>query len=725
MKYSRQFVIKHSIPNRIRFVIPAIRWNTSLQEKLYNSLDTEQGINWIQVKPKSSSLIVRYQNKIITEKAIISLLEQLFNYQKPQKKQGKEKSNKSTSISFIGLSAYTVGILIRQNFFKLSVAQNFFSPTGLVVTLFALPLLRKGLGSIRQKKVSLESFLGGSIVIASVAGESLAALEILWITHASNLLNKWVNDRSRLAIRDILQVTTKNTYILVDNVEIETAVEQVNPGDTVVLHTGEKISIDGKIIQGEALVDEAVINGRPESIVRKLDDRVFAGTFVRQGVIYVEAEKVGDKTYLSRIIEMVENSLDNKADVQGVADQLAENLIKLGFIFTAGTWLITGSLQRAFTVMLVMSCPCATILAASTAISAALSAAAKNHILIKGGRYLEEVGRAETVYFDKTGTLTENLPQIEKIHNYSDQKTARLLQLAYSAEMHNSHPLALAIKNESERRNLEPITHHVCEYILGKGVRSEIENSEVLVGSKKLLDHFSLSTKNEARHVKQKIKKYEKDGMTVIYIVQDKLLLGIMSFSYQERSKAQGIIDSLRDDGVKKIGMITGDEAESAFRLSGKLGLSPCIPSVMPDEKAEIIKKAKNDGKVIMVGDGINDALALAEADIGIVMGAGGSDVAIEAADIALIKDDLDGIPFVRSLSRSTMEIINQNFWIATGSNIGGVALGALGLLTPTFAGLLHIVHTLGVLANSSRLLLVNPDEYNKSETVENSISID
>jgi manganese/zinc-transporting P-type ATPase C len=680
-----------------------------------SAFDSIQGVHWIRINPGSASLVVRFQQDILSKDRLVGILEQALPVHRRENraritvKATAHQKNNSQTVSFIGLSLYTTYTILRKHYFKQTVTQGFFGPTGLVVTLFAWPLVKKGLKSIVEKRVSLESFLGGSIIASAVAGESLAALEILWITRASERMQSWVTERSRRAIRDILQVTTKNTYILVDDVEIEIAVEQVQAGDIVVLHTGEKIPVDGEITKGQALVDEAVINGRPEPIPRVSGQRVFAGTFVRQGLICVRSNKVGDDTYLARIVEMVENSLDNKAEVQGVADKLAADLIRLGFVFTAGTLVLTGSLQRAFTVMLVMSCPCATILAASTAISAALSTAARNHILIKGGRYLEAVGRAKTVYFDKTGTLTENMPKIEKIHSYSGLKTDLLLQLAYSAEIHNSHPLAMAIKQEAKKRGLDPITHHVCDFILGKGVRSEIQNSEILIGSKKLLDHFSVSLENIGRHVVQQIRRYEKEGKTVIYLVRDGRLIGIIAFSYRRRSDAGAIIERLRRDGIGQIGLITGDELESARLLSADLGLSPCHFSVMPEEKAKIINEIKKaaDG-VIMVGDGINDALALAEADIGIVMGAGGSDVAIEAADIALVKDELMGIPFVRQLSRSTLKTVHQNFWIATGSNIVGAALGATGFLSPAMAGLLHIVHTLGVMANSSRLLSID-----------------
>lgn len=377
---------------------------------------------------------------------------------------------------------------------KRPLAQSFFSPLGLLTSLASLPQVVKGVRKIKEGRVTLESFLGGSIILAAAAGEAKATLEILWITSGKELLKQWISERSQRAIRDILQVTEKDTFILTGRVEVSIPVEQVQPGNTVVLHTGEKFAVDGKIIKGEAVVDEAPITGRAEPETRTRGDQVFAGTFVRQGVIYVQAQEVGDRTYLARVMRMVEDSLENKAPIEGIADQLAKNLIKTAFAVTLAPLIITQSFWRAFTVMLVMACPCATILAASTAISAAINTAARRHILIKGDR-------------------------------------------------------------------------------------------------------------------------------------------------------------------------------------------------------------------VMMVGDGINDALALAEADIGVAMGAGGSEVAIEAADIALVEDDLKGVVYVRGLSRKTIKVVHQNFWIATGSNIIGAALGAAGLLSPVLARLVHITHTLGILANSSRLL--------------------
>jgi cation-transporting P-type ATPase C len=485
-------------------------------------------------------------------------------------------------------------------------------------------------------------------------------------------------------------------------VEVSIPVNQVQPGDTVVLHTGEKIAVDGKIVKGEAVIDDSPITGRAEPVTRAKGDKVFAGTFVRQGVIFVMAQHVGDRTYLARILRMVEDSLENRAPIEGVADRLVQKLIKTGFAVTLATLILTRSAWRAFSVMLVMACPCATILAASTAISAAINAAARRHILIKGGRYLEEAGQANVICFDKTGTLTTNEPELKYLVNFDGLPEDELLRLAYSTEIHNSHPVALAIKTEAQRRGISPIHHNVCEYFLGKGVRSEIHGDEILVGSHKLMEQFAVHPKQ----VKAYLDRVKQQGLTLIFIAKNRELLGVAGFSNQDRRGVADVIRHIRDDGFKKTAMITGDSKYSALEMANRLRFDECRYSLLPEQKADIIKDLRrNSDKVLMVGDGINDALALAEADVGVAMGAGGSEVAIEAADIALVKDDLAGIIYVRELSRKTMTVVHENFWIATGSNVVGVVLGALGWLSPVMAGLVHITHTLGILANSSRML--------------------
>lgn len=709
--------VRHAIPRRLRFKIKSMSFNPDVAERIAAYTQRISGVTDLRTNPRSASLVVRYDDTRVTQSALIASVKEYFDdavnqnvsvsCDCPSSGKPDAKAVKRNFIRFVGLSMVTASVFVKETLLGGIVAQGLFSPVGIIVAIASIPLVKRGMDHIRAGRFSLEVFLGASILVAAGAGEALAALEVLWITSGGELLQSWITEKSRRSIRDILQVTEKNTYLLIDGVEVEVAVSEVSEGDTVVLHTGEKISVDGEIIKGEAVVDESPINGRSEPVLRGQGDKVFAGTFVRQGVIFVRAEKVGDKTYLSRILVMVETSMANRAPIEGVADRLAGNLIKAGFIVTFATYVFTASLWRAFTVMLVMACPCATILSASTAVSAAISAAARHNILIKGGRYLEEAGKADIVCFDKTGTLTTNQPVLQEMIHESGHDENEILQLACSAEKHNFHPIALAIKQEAEKRGIEPIFHDVCEYMLGLGVRSEIHGREILVGSRKMMEKSSVDISG----MNGRLGQYSRRGLTTIFVARDKKLIGVMGFANQDRAGIDRLIGYLARSGVRKTVMITGDEACTATYLSGKLNLTHCFHSVMPEDKAAIINALKKDNhRVLMVGDGINDALALAEADIGIAMGAGGSEIAVESADIALVQDDLNGIIYLHSLSRQTLKVVNQNFWIATGSNVLGVVMGALGILSPVAAGFIHITHSLGIMLNSSRLLTFKPD---------------
>ncbi|MFW6217198.1 MAG: heavy metal translocating P-type ATPase [Desulfohalobiaceae bacterium] len=716
----QSIAIQHSIPGRIRLKIPSIRHNASQAEDCIRHFQNQDGVLTAHSNIKAASLIVRYDPKAVSAQDILDDLSKKSSVALPVPRQNQGSfrtiqqtknadsapSVRSAFVRFLGLSLLTGIVFVRETILKRPMAQVLFSPLGLTVSLAAVPMLTRGVRSLRQKKIRLESFLGGSILAAVVAGESVAALEILWISSGGDLLQAWVNARSRRAIRDILKITAKDTYILQNDVEVSIPVEQVQAGDIVVLHTGEKVAVDGEVIKGQAMVDEAPITGRAEPAAKSPDDTVFAGTFVQQGVIHVQAREVGDRTYLARILRMVEESLDKKAPVEGVADRLAQKLIKVGFAVTAGTLILTRSPWRTFSVMLVMACPCSTVLAASTAVSAALNAAARRHILIKGGRYLEEAGQAEVICFDKTGTLTSKEPELCELHTFNGISEERLLQLAYSTEMHNSHPLAQAISRTAQKQRIEPIQHEVCDYMPGMGVRATIQGQEILVGNFKLMERFEVQSDQVHAYLDQ----VKQQGKTLVFIARDGVLLGVASFASRERPDAAAALDSLRRDGMHTSVLVTGDSKYAAQDMARRLKFDQCHFSILPGDKAEVVRELRSKGhKVFMVGDGINDALALAEADIGVALGAEGAEVAIEAADIALVQDDLHAILYVRTLSHQTLAVIHQNFWIATGTNIAGVALGALGLLSPVMAGLVHITHTLGILANSSRLLAFQP----------------
>ncbi len=754
------YVIQHQIPGRVRIRVPnakqSMEFFASLENDLnnfsfvqslrsnfvcnsivinYNKLDNcyelplERVLEYVNTKAKTLSI-----SRIMKKKQKKNFkLEQYINKQADNQCDccnAKEEKNIlfPALLRFTSLSAIFGTVFLRSLIVRAPISQTLLSPLGLASILFSLPLLKNGYKQLKQKKIALDGFLAVGCIATAASSQALAAFEILWINSGAELLTAFVTEKSRKSISSILQLTSHHTFTLVDGIEVETKVSSLQEGDIVVLHTGEKVCVDGEIIDGHALLDESPISGRAELVQKSIGDTVLAGTFVSQGLIYVCAKEVGDKTYLSRVLCLVEEEIKNKAPIESLADKLARKLIFLGFIATGATYLFTANLQRAFTVLLVMACPCATALSASTAINAAMNVAAKKNILIKGGRYLEELSKVDCVCFDKTGTLTVAEPKLCDIillSNYDKmfeptlpEKNAKdiVLQLVLSTEMHNHHPIAQAIKKEAEKREIMPISHTCCEYFLGMGMMATVEGKEILVGNHKLMEMHNISfiLQNETKKVSayEEVEYLRSKGKTVLFVARDKELIALLSFDNPVRSEAKAIIRNLKKTGVKNIYLITGDEENTAKTLSEELRIHGYFSSVMPNEKADIIKRLQKEyNSVLMVGDGINDAAALVQADIGVAMGAGGSEVAVEAADITLVNDDLCGLIYLHELSKESIKVVHQNFWLATSSNIAGVVMGAFGIINPVLAGTLHIAHTLGVLASSSRLLAYHVDE--------------
>lgn len=602
--------------------------------------------------------------------------------------------------SFVPLTGLMVYQLVREYYYKQPLPQSPLSLMGIVAMIAAVPLLQEAWReTFKERRFTIHQFLAFSLLLGIFMGEALAAFEIIYILRAGMLLEEYVANRSRRAIREMLEVAVKDAHVLVEGREIETPIEALRRGDLVVVRTGEKIPIDGDIEKGEALLNEASITGKSEAVYKAVGDGVYAGSYVDKGVIYVHALKVGGDTYLARIAALVEASLDQKAPLQHRADVLAARLLKLGTLATVATLAITRSFSRAFAVMIVMSCPCATILAASTAVSAALHNAARRRILVKGGVYLEKIGDADVYCFDKTGTITTEEPVVTSVIA-GDEKA--LLYWAASAELHNPHALASAVLRRARELEIVPEQHSMSEHILGNGIMATVLGSTILLGNRRMMSTGNI----DLAEYEQAAQGLIAQGETAVYVAKDGHLLGVIGISHRVRPGAREVVDRLRSGGVKRIVLVSGDERPVAEGLSRQLGLDACYAELLPEDKARVLDQLRREsGTLVMVGDGVNDALALSEADIGIAMGAGGSEVAIEVADIALADSDMRNLIYVRDLSKATLRIAEQNYYLAVGTNLAGVLLGALGRLTPAMGGMIHIAHTLGIMLNSSRLI--------------------
>ena len=736
---SNTFQVKHSIPGRVRVRISRLRQDEEMAGKVVSWLMNSGFAVQVEARPVTGSLIVFYDPEKAEERELLSFLRGWktgihLQTAGPVRQSGEIVRDTGCSLEcrqcrtdskpsffkqiagLVFLTGYVVFVFIKKTIFRQPVSESPLSLTSMVAAVGAWPLLKHAWGDLREGRYrSLFPFLAGTFFLAIIMGEALTALEVIWILRVGTLLEDYVAERSRKAIRNILRLAERETYVLVDGVEVEIKPDRLRRGDVVVCHTGEKIPVDGTIVRGEALVDESPITGRAEPEERRAGDRVFAGVIVTQGVICISAEKVGDSTYLARILRMVEESLETRAPSEKKADALADRLMRIGFLTVAGTFLITFDPMRAFTVLLVLACPCATVLAASTAVSAALANAAKNHVLIKGGLYLEEIGRADTFCFDKTGTITSEVPRlVEIIPRTHTQKKDTILALAAAAEMHNRHPVAMAIVKDAEARGLDIVSHAVCEFVVGRGVRAKVEGCEILVGNGTLMEESGV----DCRYFMKRAQKEIEQGNMVVFIAREKKVQGMLIVANTMRPDVRNVIQWLRRDGVSEFHLISGDAAPVVQNMAADLGIEKAMGDLLPEDKAQYIDSLEEmRRRTVMVGDGVNDAIALARSSIGVAMGAGGAEVAIEAADITLVSGELERLVMLRQLSRKTTNVIEQNYMIAMGTNLGGVMLGAAGFLSPVMAGALHTVHTLGILLNSGRLLGWKPTKPEAPQT--------
>ncbi|MCL0033472.1 cation-translocating P-type ATPase [Thermodesulfovibrionales bacterium] len=680
-----------------------------------DTLKEMKGIAAVTSNSVVGSAVILYDEKRVTQNSILAKLDELFSARYRPERESSIKTVTGSGIpkprsllrDLLGVSALafiTVYFLIKSAFGKTPLNQTIFSLPALTTIFFGYPILKKAAQDIAEKKeYSLHQFMAFTAIVALFMSKAMTAIEIIFIMRVGTLVKDYVTERSRRAIRNILSLSEKRAYRVIGGVEVALPVSELKVADIVAVHTGERIPVDGAIVLGHATIDDAHITGRSVPEYRSTGSKVFAGTLIHDGFIHIRAEKVGRETYLARMLEMVEESLATRAPVMDQGDVLSARLTRLGIIVSIGTLIVTQDVYRVLTVLLIMSCPCATVLAATTAVSAAIANAARKNILVKGGLYLEKVGRSNVICFDKTGTVTCSQPEVESIviHNKKISEH-KLISVAATAELHSHHPLAWAIRDKAREMAIDVHGHAACQAIVGRGMEASIDDHKILVGNKHLMRMHGI-----------RIGRYGKDadyltteGQSTVFVARSDKLIGLIGIKNRIRPDAKRIIQHLRNDGIREVHLITGDQAVVANKIAKELEVDFCHADLLPEDKAAVIEKLISEGKLpIMVGDGVNDALAMSKAHIGIAMGAGGSDVAIEAADIVLATSELWKISYVRALSRETIRIIEQNYGITTYSNLAGVILGAMGLITPLAGGFLHIFHSLGVSFNSARLL--------------------
>lgn len=586
-----------------------------------------------------------------------------------------------------------------------NILGRFLNIPAMTAVSLAGPILKSGLHALAVQKRPNADTLSASAILASVAaGQGQSALTIILLADIAELLTAYTMDRTRKAIREMLSVGEDFVWrVSEDGSEEKVALSELRKNDCVISRTGEKISVDGIVEAGEAAVDQSPITGEFMPVLKKKGEEVFAGTVVKTGRIVTRAQKVGDRTAVARIVTMVEEAAHRKAAVQSAADRISGQFIPVNFMLAILVYFITGRVGRALN-MLIIDYSCGVRLSTATALSASICTAARNGVLIKGSNYLESLSDADTVIFDKTGTLTEGKPIVSTVlcpNDKIDEKT--LLCMAAAAEETSTHPMALAVVERVRRSGWQIPKHNQNENHTALGVSTKIGRSVIRVGSKR----FMLKNKIRLDQVEDQARRIARKGENVIYVARGKTLAGVIGIHDVLREDMKKSLNRLRHLGIDDLILLTGDVEQHAEIVAMRMAMDRYHAEVLPNEKAETVLRLQSKGTpVVMVGDGINDAPALAYADVGIAMGKNRTDIAMEAADITITGDDPLMIPSVARLSQRTMNIVRQNFATAIGVNTLGIMLASVGVLPVFWGAVLHNACTVVVVLNSSRLLM-------------------
>ena len=565
----------------------------------------------------------------------------------------------------------------------------------------SLGVIKNGtLSLIQNRKANADTLTATSIFAALYLGNPGSALVITMMSTISELLTEYTSERTKEYIHSVMKLDTTYAWkVNEQGIEDKVSLDQVQTGDTVVVFSGEKIPVDGVVTGGHGIVDESSITGEymPKEIGEA--NQVYGGSILQDGHLVILVEKVGDDTAISRIVKLLEEAQEKKAPIQNMADHLAEKMVPVSFGLALLTFMLTGKVNRALN-MLVIDFVCGIKLSTATALYASIGKAAKMGAVVKGSNHIEEMAKLKTVILDKTGTITEGAPFVQRVISCEGYDHEEVIRLAATAEKNSSHPIADAIVRQAKEWNIKiPVRDENAEVdnIIGKGIRTSLQGKQVVVGSLRFMKELKI----KIDHFVQRLEKDE----NVIYVAYDQTLIGAISIFDRIRSGMYRAVQELRHHGIDDIIMLTGDKQTVARKLAHRLRLNRYHAETLPEDKANYVKQYKRNNTVMMVGDGINDAPALAHANIGVTMGRKRTDIACEASDIMITSDNPKVLPELVGLSKKTMNIIKQNFIVTFLINGGAIILGALGVISPVAGAAIHNAATIGVVLNSARIL--------------------
>ena len=698
-----RFVIKHEIKGRIRIHLVQKRMTLQQADILQYYLEMQENVDSAKVQERTCDATICYHG---SREEVLQAVKN-FTYERvdvPEdylKNSGREMNReyKDKLVNKVVLH-YGTKLLMP------------FSVREAIAAVKSVKYLWNGLCTLCKGKIEVPVLDATAIGVSMFRGDIDTAGSVMFLLGIGEILEEWTHKKSVGDLARSMSLNINKVWLVRDGQEIQVSAKTIQPKDLVRIHMGNVIPFDGTVTDGEAMVNQASLTGESVPVRKKEGSSVYAGTVVEEGEITVCVKQANGSSKYEKIMAMIEESEKLKSSLESKAEHLADQLVPYTFLGTGLVWLFTRNVTKAISVLMV-DYSCALKLAMPLTVLSAIREASSHDITVKGGKYIEAMAEAKTIVFDKTGTLTKAQPTVVDIVPFNDQSKDELLKIAACLEEHFPHSMAKAVVREAARRNLvHEEMHTKVEYLVAHGISSTIAGKKVVIGSY----HFIFEDeKAEIPEGKQELFDHLPEEYSHLYMAIDGKLAAVITIEDPLRQEAAMVIQSLRELGLDKLVMMTGDSDRIASNIAGKVGVDEYYSEVLPEDKAGFVEKEKADGhKVIMIGDGINDSPALSQADVGIAI-SDGAEIAREIADVTIAADDLREIITLRRLSEAMMKRIHKNYRRIIGINSTLIVLGVMGLIPPTMSALLHNTSTLLISLESMKNLLDDEEEKQKA----------
>ena len=609
------------------------------------------------------------------------------------------KSEIQKTVTFIIISSICLFMSLIQSVDELL----HFNLSWVAIILCGLPIIKEAATCLYEEfDIKADVLVSLALIASVIIGEIFAAGEISVIMTIGALLEDLTVQKAQSGIENLVKLTPKQARIIRDNKEIMINADDIEIGDIVRVIAGETIPVDGVIIKGQGSIDESIMNGESLPVDKYVGDDVLSGTINQYSTFDIKATKTSQDSSLKRMIKLVKEADSKKAPIVSLTDRWATWIVVIALVSSIGTYLVTHQILRSVTILVVF-CPCALVLATPTAIMAGIGNASKYGILIKGGDVVERLSKIKNIAFDKTGTLTYGKLSVVEYKSFCPEyDDEAFLKILASVEAYSEHPLDKAITSYYKENNEELLDIQNFTVNPGKGITANLGEKSILVGNLKLIKDVDMNLNKDIINISEE---FTKKGCTVIYLSIDNKLIGYVALSDILREEAKEVISYIKSQKINPV-MLTGDNKNSAQNIANIVGIDDIHPSLLPEDKMNIIKNLEDSkSPTCMIGDGVNDALALKYSSVGISMGAIGSDIAIEASDIALASDDIKNIPYLLYLSKKTMKTIKLNITFSLALNFLAIILAMTGILNPVVGALVHNLGSVFVILNSAKLL--------------------